>query len=796
MKWFNLLCLILAVFWTALLANGFKSLPAVGRMLSIKNGVWSHQAVDLRDLRLEGLKKPVSVIFDGAGVPHFFAENESDLFMVQGFVMASQRLFQMDLITRITAGRLSELFGERTLKTDEFFVKFGMRESARKSLAKFNEDPRTANLLNAFAAGVNSFIKSGAPLSPEYVILGLAPELWDVSRVVHMGKQLTFGLAGRSYDHYLTRIQQQLGTAKVLDLFPEFTDLDDIVYPSKSKVARRLENENDFKFTSFLQNVPFFPLPAAGNGSNNWAVSGKKSTTGMSIMANDTHLGHTLPNVWYESQLSVPDYNVYGVGLVAIPGIVNGFNSKVSWGPTNGTTDVLDYFEVEFESRTSNFYKFGEAKLESEVQREKIEVRDREPETVDVLWTKFGVILHREEKLGLAAKWVGHNSGNELKAIHSLFTSQNVDDCLKAFEPWAVPVQNFVCADRYDIALKPMGFMPKRKIGDGRFIMEGNERANLLEDPIPESEKPQMIRPSSGFTLSANARQSDRYYPYYLGWDFEDPFRGMMIRRRLTEKEKFSPEDMIQIQNDMYDPQAELALPLMLQALEGLEIRGTEESKALEELKTWDKNDRASLRAPAVFKEWFEQLKFALFDDDFKTQSTNFYPKDARTIQLLRNVLKNPQHPDASWVDNKHTPEKENLRQVVANAFFLAWAKLTKDQGRKADEWTFKNWVRTRVPHVARFPGFGVDLLTMDGGGESIRGNQGNHGAVYKIVVANGDWPRAWIQVPGGNAGDPFTREYERNIKEWAAGEMRPVEFYHNLEEAKLKSHKTVVFSP
>ncbi len=795
MKWFNFGGLILAIVWTAFLALGFKSVPPLGALLSVNQGVWAHKPVVLGDRRIEGLKNPVTVTFDGAGVPHFFAANEADLLMAQGFVMASQRLFQMDLITRVTDGRLSEWFGDKSVKSDEFFVRFGMRESARETLETFNSDPETANLLSAFASGVNAYIGSLEQLPPEYIIIGQKPEPWSVMRIIHMGKQLTFGLAGRSFDHYLSRIQQSLGAAKVLDLFPEFSELDDFIYPSPHPVVRRRERPEDFPFVSRLSKVPFFPLPAAGNGSNNWAVSAKKSTTGMSIMANDTHLGHTLPNVWYEAQLSTPEFNIYGVGLVAIPGLVNGFNSKISWGPTNGTLDVLDYFEVEFESDSSNKYRFGEEWLEAEVQEEDIRLVNGPTRELDVVWTRFGAILHREGKLGLAVKWRGHSTQHELKAIHNLYSSKNITECLASFAVWSVPVQNFICADQKDVAIQPAGYLPKRQIGEGRFIMAGDAKAGLLENPIPERERPRLIRPANGMVLSANARMTDEKYPHYMGWDFEEPFRARMIRRRLLEKDKLSPEDFIKIQNDTFDPIAELVLPLMLEALGNYQFQEPH-IEALIELRKWNYLDLSSARAPAIFKEWFEQLKIALFEDEYKVQGSGFFPKDPRVIELLRRVSKNPADSDAQWVDNKGTKAVETLNDVVVSSFFMAWIRLTDQQGADFRQWTFRKWARTRFPHVARLPGFGVFDIPMDGGNDSIRGNQGNHGAVYKIVVAHGEWPKAWIQVPGGNEGDPFTREYQRHLYEWAEGKMRPAEFYHDVSEAKDKAQRVVVFSP
>jgi penicillin amidase len=783
MKWFGLFCLVAAPLWTAFLAFGFKSLPPLGPLLEIRGGVWAHRPQKVESQTIPGLKNPVVVAFDSFGVPHFFAEDEADLFLAQGFVMASQRLFQMDLMSRVTAGRLSEWFGSRTLKNDKFFVQFGMREAARRTLERYNENSRIANLMSSFTSGVNAYIRDLKQLPPEYVIIGQRPEPWDNLRIVHMGKQLTFGLAGRSFDHYLSKIQQALGTEKVLDLFPEFTDLDDIVYPTGKTPLRRLEKPEDFKFVTSLKEIPFFPLPAAGNGSNNWAVSAKKSVSGASLMANDTHLGHTLPNIWYEAQLWAPNFNVYGVGLVGIPGIINGLNPQVSWGPTNGTTDVLDYFEVDLSDATSV----------TDSQQEKIEVRKGPPALVEVQWSKAGVIVHREGNKGLAAGWAGHVSDNELLAIYSLYTSRDLDGCLNAFKTWSAPVQNFVCADRKDVAIQPVGFLPKRPIGNGRFVMQPSE--NALAHPIAESARPRLIRPQSGIVLSANQRQTGRDDSSYLGWDFEEPFRGTMIRRRLNEQSKLSAEDMIRIQNDSYNLIAELALPEMLKAI-AEEKLDSEQKAAIAELREWKYSDLAAARAPAVFYAWFDSLRAGMFGDEYTVQAVDFYPKDTRTIQVLKRVSHDPKHPDSQWVDNKKTEAVETLGDLVTASFLSAWGELRADQGGDISRWSFKAWIKSSFPHVARFPGFGADILAVDGGPDDIRGNKGRHGAVYKIVVEHGDWPKVWIQVPGGNEGDPFSRDYERFVSEWAEGKMRPVQFFKNLEEAKASAVRIVEFKP
>ncbi|NJL23855.1 MAG: penicillin acylase family protein [Calothrix sp. SM1_5_4] len=225
-------------------------------------------------------------------------------------------------------------------------------------------------------------------------------------------------------------------------------------------------------------------MPAAGNGSNNWAVGPEKSATGHSILANDTHLGLTLPNIWYENQLSCPEFNVYGVALISVPGIINGFNSEVAWGPTNGTTDALDYYETEFEDESSLKYRFHGRLEAAEVKRETVLVRGGDPLSVDVIWTKLGVLMHREGRYGLVANWMGHRPGLELKAVRGLYAAKTAAQCLDSFTDWFVPLQNFICADRGRVSILHAGRVPRREIGEGRFIMDGQ----FAKDPFASTQ--------------------------------------------------------------------------------------------------------------------------------------------------------------------------------------------------------------------------------------------------------------------------------------------------------------------
>ncbi|MBX3022343.1 MAG: penicillin acylase family protein [Bdellovibrionales bacterium] len=779
----------LTVLWLLLMARGVGAVPPLMRLFDLHRGVWSHRSSLPLDAELSGLQSPVHVAWDKNGVPHFFASNEDDLYRAQGYVMASQRLFQMDLITRQAAGRLSEWVGEKTMAYDRFFVRLGMRESAENTLREFMREPGTARMITAFTEGVNGYISGLKALPPEYILLGRRPEPFDLLRTVYMDKSLTFNLSGRSFALNLSSLQQQIGTEAVLDLFPEFLPdaYEDYVVPDdKGRKRRAPETAEMFPFITQLKDIPAFPLANPSNGSNNWAVSPSRSKTGRSLVANDTHLGYSLPNIWYENQLSCPDFNVYGVALVAIPGIVNGYNSKIAWGPTNGTTPVLDWFEIEFENETSLRYIHKGQWYDAVVREEKIARQDGQTEAIPVTLTKLGHLMHREGKYGLTALWLGHQSRQELQALRGLYQADSAVACRKSFERWAQPIQNFICADQETISLRHTGLVPRREIGEGRFVMDGRTKHPTMTEPVPESFHPQVV--GAPFVLSANQKIEGPHYPFYLGWDFEEPFRGISIRRRLEAQDKFSPEEFIQMQNDGYDVQAAYILPYLLKNVQREDL-SSEQKLMLKGLQEWIFDARAELTEPSFFRAWFSAFKHELFDDTYKQGSKPFYPKAMRLAYMLKRVSDNPNDSDARWI-------KGGLPLAATKSFKAAWDSLASKYGADPAGWTWTRYNHAQLPHVARLPGFGSQVLPMDGSATSIRGNHGWHGPVYKAVFELGEKPRVWMQVPGGNDGDPFSPRFERFVKEWSEGQMREVEFYQNLEEAKSKAERVIVLRP
>lgn len=771
----SLTCAVLLPLAGSIAFPQFSGLP---RLLSLSEGIWQTKPRSLQKLKLEGLKAPVDIAFDSNGIPHILAQNDDDLYFAQGFLLAYFRLFEMDVSTRAGEGRLSELLGPLGLEYDRFFVTFGMRQAMREEAKALLADPEEGPMVTAYVKGVNSYIHQlrYRDLPAEYKILGMWPEEWSAERVAALLKIMTFRLAGRSHDLRLTRILQTLGPEKTAQLFPEFLPANLEAYfiepqgPRQRNLAPKLSSNIHLKFPPFLKVFE-------ANGSNSWAVGPSRSKTGMSILANDTHLSLQLPAVWFEMQLMTPKRNIYGATFPGAPGIVLGLNPKLAWGVTNGTTDVMDWSEVEFKDEKSLEYKFDNGFKKADVTEEWIRVKDGKPVRVQVEHTDYGYILAREKQYGLAVRWVGHAPSHEPKALLHLGEAGSVSECVEALKFWSEPVQNFTCADEKNISIYQAGRIPIRKNDQGWVVESGTGEASLWQGEIPFAELPHSIDPASGFVFSANERPVGPSYPYYLSWDFEEPFRGQRIRNLLKEKQKFDAADFMQIQDDIRNQHAALALPLLLPLVKAKDLTEPQ-TKLFQLMKNWDYLARAKSIESSLFHAWWEKIEISLWKElDFGTPY-RYVPKKARTIWFFRQLQSSPDK-WKSWLGSYASAD-----DLVTNAFRQAIQELREQYGDNPDNWTWMMVQKTVAPHVARFPGFSSNLLTMDGSRYCVQANHGQHGPAWKFIAEMGPRPRVWSQFPGGVTGNPLDPDYDRFLEPWSHGEMRTSQFWLDTREA------------
>ena len=350
-----------ALIWV--LSTRWGNIPPMGPFMDPDGGFWAQaerQAFSNLMDQLPGLMDSVEVHFDERRVPHVFAKNDHDLYYMQGYLQARDRLFQMELQTYDAAGRLSELIGPSLVERDRQSRRWGMVFGAEQAVAEVKKHEPSWTIFKAYSAGVNAFISSLEPeqYPLEYKLLDLAPEAWTPLKTALLLKNMTRTLAAGNSDVSHSNTLAYFGPEFIEQFFDKDHDLLDPVIPtSRSWDFERVPvRRPDTLFVpKVARGVQPFPVPE-GIGSNNWAVSGDKTASGYPILTNDPHLRLTLPSIWYEIQLHAPGINTYGVSLLGAPGVVIGFNEQVAWGVTNVASDVLDWYEIQFENEDKDYY--------------------------------------------------------------------------------------------------------------------------------------------------------------------------------------------------------------------------------------------------------------------------------------------------------------------------------------------------------------------------------------------------------------------------------------------------------
>ncbi len=763
-------------------------LPApLGKLLSPQHGIWQNaenaDAEFNMDLNFPKLKGKVEVYLDDRLVPHVFAEQENDVYFVQGYIHAKFRLWQMELQTFAAAGRASEIIGDKALTHDREFRRLGMGYAAEISLKQMEADPRTKASCDAYTAGVNAYISSltEAQLPIEYKLIGYTPEPWTNLKSALFLKYMSYDLAAHEDDIEMTNAKNYFNPTDFDLLYPSKQDsLDPIIqkgtiYQAPKVVVRPPATADSI----YLKNKELLVIneekPDRENGSNNWAVSAAKTKNGAPIVCNDPHLGLNLPSLWFEMQLSTPAFNAYGATFPGAPGVIIGFNDDCAWGVTNGGRDVRDYYEIKFKDDSRAEYWFDSAWKKTEFRIETIKVKDSADYIDTVAYTVFGPVMYDKTFSGskatnnkyYAVRWKAHDPSNELLAFNLLNHAKNYNDYLTAVTNMHTPGQNFAFATKTgDIAMRTQGEWPAKWEGQGDFIMPGTDSTYMWQGMIPQDEIPFQYNPQRGFVSSANQKPADTAYPYYLGRDYP-PYRGFIINRKLTVMSAITPQDMMALQTSNYDVFAEMARPVFLKNInEGM--LDADEKKYLGMLKSWDLNNDVDATGPTVFTILWDSFESKVFDDEYKNAPAVIVrPFES---SLLDGILRDSSY---KFLDNIETPQKETLADDVTAAFKTAVMQIKKAENEGRLPWA--KYKGTSINHLTKLVPFSRMDLPIGGGDHCINATKKTHGPSWRMIVSLTAQTEAYGVYPGGQSGNPGSRFYDNFIDQWVAGKYYPL---------------------
>ncbi|MXV15123.1 penicillin acylase family protein [Hufsiella ginkgonis] len=783
--------------------------PPLGKFLDPFHGFWANaESASPGDketgLDVPGLTGKVTVVFDDKMIPHIFAGNDHDVYFAQGYITAKDRLWQMDFQTRFASGRLSEVVGNKAVELDRFQRRMGMTYGAEQMIKEVAKYPRLKAVMEAYRDGINAYIHSLKPgdYPIEFKILDYKPEDWQVLNTGLLLKLMSATLAGGSNEFYMSNILAKFGPDITRDLFPDYPGLEDPIIPKGTPW--------NFKPVSIPQVPKSYSAIATagirtkeleeGIGSNNWAISGKKSASGYPILANDPHLDLTLPAIWYQLQLSAPGLNVYGVSIPGSPCVVIGYNKDVAWGVTNVGSDVLDWYQVNFRDTKKDAYFYDNAWKPTRRRIEHIAIRGGKQLDDTVIYTHQGPVVYLDNQKpafakaanipsGHALRWIAHEPSADIWAFYLLNRAKNYDDYRKAITWFAAPAQNFAFASATnDIAITPNGRFPLKWREQGKFLMDGSKPENDWQGWIPTEQNPTVKNPPRGFISSANQSPADQSYPYYLSWEFHSYDRARRINSRLAVMEHATVDSIRALQNDTYSILAENILPVLLKSLEPGRLSG-EAKAAYSIMAGWNKQYDAGEKGASIFELWHNTLARMTWDEFLDAEHPMRFPPRERLVRMLRD------EPLSPWFDDKNTPAKETSRKIIRKSFAFTIDSLARKLGPIGDKWEWGRVKGSHVPHLAAIPGFGSATLFAGGGKNIVNALSESNGPSWRMIVALGKPNKGYGVFPGGESGNPGSFYYDNMIETWAGGKLNELLFLQSPTETNKRIIKRILLT-
>jgi|HubBroStandDraft_4_1064222.scaffolds.fasta_scaffold00995_5 penicillin amidase len=762
-----------------------------------------------------GLKDGATVDRDRWGRPWIRATSLQDLLTAQGFVMAQDRLWQMDLLRRAASGDLSEIFGELGLAYDRENRTLGMRQAAVRAVA--DASPEIRGMLDAYARGVNDNIaERGGKLPIEFVALGYKPRAWTPADTylisLYMYKTLTATWKEKLNRQWIT---EKVGEERARDLFVSDSPLDHFIWTAGGSPPSRAAAV-DFPSSTRLDDArtvgadetgtpPFASLAwdAARSflaqfeeesseiiGSNNFVVSGAHTASGKPLLANDTHLQLSTPALWYIVHLTAPGLNVEGFALPGAPLVIIGHNERIAWGFTNSNADVEDLYAENFSDVNPLQYSANGKMLTAEVRHEVIPVRGKPDVTLDVVMTRHGPIVHRDtpEQGGraYALRWTALEPGGLDFGFPLLGQAIGWNSFIETTRHIAGPGQNTIYADvDGNIGFTIPARIPVRANGAGALPVPGDTDLYEWKGYIPFEELPRVENPPDGIIATANARTVGPGYKYYLSDRQAGPYRTARLYELLSGRTGLTAADCNAIQNDFVSLPNRFLAGALLQAAKTKRPADARAQRLIANLAGWD----ARAAAGSVETSFVEYTRRALFVrllqpylGDEVTKYELWEPQSVyndvwwRDKVFLENILNTR---PAAWLPIGFA-NYDDLLMVSADD---AVAALQKQTGQATEsEW---NWGRLHsldMVHPLGRAGLLHGLLSIgpyEQGGtiDTVRAMGVGHGPAMRLVADLSNFDQSLMEIPTGESGQYASPYYRDQFAEWFAGRGIPAAF-------------------
>ena len=705
------------------------------------------------------------------GFTHIFATSDRDVIVALGYVTAQDRLFQMDFVSRVAAGRMSEVFGPSSIEADKYLRSTGMNWAAKQiTQAHAQERGLDYDLMAWFSEGVNAYINSlsDAERPFEFKLFGYAPEKHTPLHTILLMQYFNFDLSFGSDEMAYGLAQARLSPEDYAELYPRHSTRYKPIIPSDAKASKNFFSEignTSMASSDALALLKRMQRILRGHGiegyhpskgSNNWAVTGGRSVTGSPVLAGDMHQSLTLPSIWYEAHLVTPSMNTYGVLSPGVPLLVEAFNDHVSWTYTNSGLDGIDHYLLRL-SEDGRSYEFDGDWIPLQMLPDTIHVKGEQALIDTLVLSHLGPVV-RDSSTAVAIKWVAHEKNHMMTALWDMNRAKDAAQLDSALHNWHSPAQNILYADtKGTIGIRVAGIAPLRGSGDGIGFLDGSTSTTEWVGNIPFEEMPSAVNPPRGYLTSTNQQPTTADYPYYLNHDWQAAYRSLRIDTLLSGKEQHSIEDIKNYQADFYVGQYDAFVPL-LDSVNSLSPQAEAVRSALTE---WDGFAEGETIGPLALHEYLIALNRLTWDEPVFVDLP--VPSETVLLTLLNR--------ESKWLDIQETPVIENAGALMAAALEEASGALLSQYG---DDWRWTSHHQVIFRHLTQTPAldmFWRGPYAYPGYDETLGPGDGlevTHGASWRVVVDFSSSPPEGVGIyAGGQSGSPLSRHYDLQIQDY-----------------------------
>ncbi|MES2667310.1 MAG: penicillin acylase family protein [Pseudomonadota bacterium] len=792
----------------------------------------SRSLVDYSEsFQLPGLTAPVEVVRNNDNVPHIFGKTDTDVFYALGFVHAQDRLWQMTMLRRTAQGRLSELFGQRTVKIDELLRRYDLYSLALSSVAV--QDDATKAALQAYADGVNAWINqinAGARGrgAPEFFFFSNEIAAWAPADSIAIIKLMALQLSGQLQGEVLrARLSQVMSADRLADILPDDLSKGVAALPDYASLMPGAPGGTAaLRLADLDQPLSPFPQRDFAGASNAWAAVPERSAAGGTLLANDPHLGFTAPSIWYLARLELARGGVIGATIPGVPAVLVGRSASLGWGLTSSYLDDQDVVIEQINPDNTEQYRTPDGWATFDSRRSIITVKDAEPVTITLRWSRNGPILPGSHyDLGsvippghvAALSWTALSGADtSMTSALRLMQARNLDEGIEAGRLFVAPSQNLMLADASGIAMQVIGAMPARDPANptrGRMPQPGWEAASGFKGILPYEDNPRFINPPSGLLGNTNNKTVDRPFPNHVSYDWGDTQRIQRWLTLMKTREVHTRESFIEAQLDTVSPTARTLLPLI-----GADLwftgeaapEGTPEAlrqRALTLLAEWNGEMNEHLPEPLIAEAWMRALMDRLIRDEIGPLADTFTrPEPVFIERVFRNT-----GGASAWCDVIQSAAVETCADLSRMALDEALLRLTETYGPNIESWrwgdahqaTQDHPVLGEVPLLKYF----VNIRQSTSGGDTTlqrgmsKGSGPNpyanvHGAGYRGVYDFADPDSSVFILSTGQSGHPLSRFYDDMSELWRRGEYIPMSLDPELARAAAVGITTLTPAP